>query len=292
MEKIKIMSDTACDIPKEIGAALGIDLLPIPITIDGKGYLEGEDFTYEEFYEILLQSKELPFTSHITAPAFTEKFIRAYKEGYNRIICTTINSKGSSMFEAAIIAKELFYGEYPEAKDKVKIAVLDSKTYSMAYGLPLMIAADKLKNGANYDELVEYLIDAYNRVEVYFTVFTLDFAKRSGRISAAAALVGGMLGLRPIMTFMNGDNKVVSKVRGDKQAVAELANIAAERYIVPKSPYVVLVGDDKQAGEPLVEAMTKQMGYPPIGVYFIGSCVAINAGPKVVGQVFLGESRL
>ncbi|MEG1779199.1 MAG: DegV family protein, partial [Oscillospiraceae bacterium] len=174
MEKIKLMSDTACDIPKDIGKKLGIELLPIPITIDGKGYLEGEDFTFQEFYEILVQSKELPFTSHITAHTFTESFANLYKDGYNRIICTTINSKGSNMFEAATIAKDLFYEQYPEALDTVKISVLDSKTYSMAYGLPLMIAADKLKNGASYDELVDYLIEAYNRVEVYFTVFNLD----------------------------------------------------------------------------------------------------------------------
>lgn len=291
MEKIKLITDTSCDIPKDQANRMDIQMLPIPITIGDKGYMEGEDFTTDEFYQILLDSPELPCTSHIPAPVFTQAFQQAAQEGYNRIICVTINSKGSNMFQAATMARSFFFEEFPQWKDSVRIEVIDSKAYTMGYGMPLLMAASMVEEGASFEAVTAFLQDCFARMEIYFTVSTLEFAKKSGRINAAAALVGGLLGLRPILSFIDGDNKIVSKIRGDKAAIAELARLATERVADKSRPYCIAIGMNKGQEAPLVEALTKEFGHPPAGIYHIGACIAINAGPQVVGVGFFGEKR-
>lgn len=291
MEKIKLITDTCCDIPKEEAARLGIQMLPIPITIGDKGYMEGEDFTNMEFYQLLLDSKALPCTSHIPAPVFQDAFEQAVEEGYNRIICVTINSKGSSMFQAANMARSAFFEDHPEQQEKVKIEIIDSHLYSMGYGMPLTIAAEMKEKGSSFEEITTFLKDGFSSMEVYFTMLTLDFAKKSGRIGAAAALVGGLLGLRPVLSFIDGDNKVASKTRGDKAVISELAKITVNRIADKSGPYCIATGMNTEHAAPLIEALTQELGHPPMGVYHIGASVAINAGPQVVGVGFFGEKR-
>ncbi len=289
MEKIKLITDTACDIPKDAAEKLGIQVLSIPITIGDQGYMEGQDFTNEEFYNILLESKTVPCTSHIPAPMFREIFEQAYNDGFNRIICATINSKGSSMFQAATLAANTFAEEH--ADDDAKICVLDSKTYTMAYGLPLMAAAQSILDGASYDKVVADLKTAFNSMEIAFTIFNLDFAKKSGRISAAAALVGGVLGLRPLLTFVDGENKIAGKYRGDKTAINEMIKYTLDRIPDKSKPYCVAHGLEADAAREVAEILTAELGHPPVCIYPVGASIAINAGPRLVGIIFEGENK-
>ena len=112
MERIKLIADTACDISIEQGVKEGIEILPIPITIQGKGYYEGIDFTSEEFYKILESCREIPVTSHVLSVTFCDSFSKAYEEGCTHIICCCINGKGSATLGAARAARETFYEQY------------------------------------------------------------------------------------------------------------------------------------------------------------------------------------
>lgn len=95
---IKIITDSAADIPKSEAEPLGIQMLPIPITVDGKTYLEGIDFTSEEYYKILAASKAIPTTAQITVIQFAEAFAKALEEGYDHIICVTITATASAAY--------------------------------------------------------------------------------------------------------------------------------------------------------------------------------------------------
>lgn len=291
-QKILLMTDTASDIPDEELHEGGIVMLPIPIAIDGTSYLERVDFTVEEFYAKLANAKELPVTSRILAPVYYQAYKDAYNRGYTHVINTTITSKGSGMFESAVLAKRGFFEEHPDARDKFSITVLDSGTYTSAYGYPIYAASKMIAKGGTADEIIDYLDDYYSRVEIYFAAYSLEYVKKSGRVPAAAAFVGDVLGLRPIISIIDGETKVVEKVRGDKNVVARILDIAQARAVDPKGPYVLKVGENPQYAEDLEAIAAKAFKKKAAAKWRAGAAILINAGPKIVGISVLGEKRL
>lgn len=290
MEKIKFITDSACDLEESAARENGITVLPIPITVDGKSYHERLDFTSAEFYKILLDAHTIPVTSHITAISFAEQYHTAFDEGYTHIIVTTINSKGSSMFDAANLAKNIFYDEYPEVQGKLTIYVVDSKTYTIPYGYAQCEAARLAKAGMPCAQVVEFLKDFFSRIEIYFGVYSLEFAKKSGRINCAAAFVGDVLGLRPIISIIDGEMKIIDKVRGDKNVTPKLAEIACKRR-VEGTPYLCIRALTDNVGEQLSSLMQEATGAAPIGLFYAGASITINAGPRLAGVMIMGEKR-
>ena len=154
-EKILLITDSSSDIPDEAVQKGGIVLLPIPVAMDGKSYLERVDFTTEEFYEKLAATKEIPVTSRIPAATFQQAFEEALEQGYTDVIVTTITSKGSGMFESAVLGKRQFLEDHPEA---LRIAVLDSGTYTLGYGYPIMEAAEMARQGTSAAQIIAFLV--------------------------------------------------------------------------------------------------------------------------------------
>lgn len=288
-EKILLMTDTASDVPDEAIQQGGIMMLPIPIAIDGKGYLERVDFTAEEFYERLAAAKELPSTSHILSVTYEQAFEEALEQGYTDVILTTITSKGSSMFQSAVMGKKRFLEEHPGA---LRITILDSGSYSLGYGYPIAEALEMVREGLSASEIAAYLDDWYSRCEIVFAAYSLEYAKKSGRIPAAAAFVGDVLGLRPLISIIDGETKVVEKVRGDKNVVTRMVEYAAGRAADKRNPTVVLYGSAQSYGEDLAKAAAKRFGRAPRLYGHLGASIAINSGPKTVGLAYLGEKRV
>lgn len=112
-------------------------ILPIPVTADGKGYYERESFTAEEFYDLIDHCQDIPATSHIPAITFQEKYEEAYQNGYTHVAVITIYSGASAMYHSALMAKDAFLEEHPDA---MQIEVIDSNCYSVGYGYPIMQA--------------------------------------------------------------------------------------------------------------------------------------------------------
>lgn len=125
---------------------------------------------------------------------------------------------------------------------------------------------------------------------IFFATYSLKYAKKSGRIPSAAAFVGEVMGLRPVMRIH--DHKIVteSKVRGDKAIVPKIVELCANE-IIPQTPYCVVYGSDQSVGDELAKALTKKLGYPPAEYFQIGAAIAINAGPKVTGVIFKGKNE-
>ena len=128
-EKIFFITDSACDIPAEDEKRLpNLAILPIPVTADGKGYYERESFTAEEFYDLIDRCQDIPATSHIPAITFQEKYEEAYQNGYTHVAVITIYSGASAMYHSALMAKDAFLEEHPDA---MQIEVIDSNCYSV-----------------------------------------------------------------------------------------------------------------------------------------------------------------
>ena len=135
MAKIKIATDSTADIPKSFCEELNISILPLTVLANEKEYRDGVDITPQEFYKIIDESKKLPVSSQVASVLYTELFEETWKSGYTDLIQVTINSKGSGTYQAAVLSRSLFYEEHPEAEEQLAIHIIDSKTYSMAYGI-------------------------------------------------------------------------------------------------------------------------------------------------------------
>lgn len=290
--RILLMTDTASDISDRDLKKSGIVMLYIPMVIDGKGYLDRADFSIDEFYQKLEKARELPVTSHIVPHTYLEAYTRAFEDGYTDVINTTITSRASTMFQSAVHAKKQFFEKYPQAKDKFHIYVIDSGAYTMGYGYPLIEASKMIKAGKSVSSIIEYLDDFFSHYETIFAPYTLEYAKRSGRLPAAAAFIGEVLGLRPIITVIDGVTKVAEKVRGEKNIPARIAQLAYSRASDKKAPTVVAYGNCPEVGEQIYNAVKKLFGTAPKAVCQVGAAITINAGPRVVGMLVRGEKRL
>lgn len=290
MQKIKFIADSACDIPDEDLARYQIDMPSVPITIDGTGYFERKSFSIREFYDLLAASSEIPATSRVPAGDYLTLYERAYQKGYTDIINVTINAGGSGTSDSARMAIQLFYEANPEAKDRLHIHMVDSKTYSLGYGYPVVQAAIRAESGAAVPELLAYLYDYFDRLEVYLACYTLDYAKKSGRISAAAAFVGDVLGVRPIISLIDGTTKIVDRVRGEKQIVARLCEIYERQCLDPSDPVLAVSAAVDSYGEELQAQLEQQLGRA-VPHYKAGASIVINSGPKMAAICMLGKKR-
>ncbi|GHU56839.1 DegV family protein [Clostridia bacterium] len=288
MQKIKLITDSGSDIEKTFAEQLDIEILSFNVLLDGKDYKDGVDYTADEFYDLFEKANELPKTGQILPQDFEDAYKNAFDEGYTDIIYYSLASIGSGTYFNSIKAKDKFFEENPDAK--INIYLIDSKTYSGTYGSAVINASHKIKKGETASEIVEYLKEWADCAEVYFAPFTLKYVRKSGRISAAAAFAGELLGLRPIIGFIEAISKVVDKARGDKNVVPHLLKVVSEN-IIPKTPYYLLITRDDEHAKELLSAATKTFGYPPEHTFKVGATIATHAGPSLVGVAYRGKMR-
>lgn len=238
-QKIKFVTDSASDIPRSLREELDILVLPFPIAMGAREYQDGVDFTPAEFYDMLLASPHIPTHAQLTPFVFSQCFEEAFRQGYTDLIYTSINSKGSATHQNALQAREEFYEDRPEAKDTFRIHILDSHSYTMAYGWAVVQGARMAREEKPVQEILTYIQDWISHARVLFAPLDLRFAKKSGRVSAAAAFMGEALGLKPVMTFEGGDSKVLTKVRGEKNVIPTLLEMC-QKTREPNTPYLVV----------------------------------------------------
>lgn len=287
MSKYVVLTDSTCDLPEETAKQHNIDIVCFKIALDGEGYTERVDFTPEQFCEMLKKASGLPTTAQITQFEFFDKFEEYDRQGVEQTLYISINAGGSGTNAAAHAAAAQFHEEHPDSR--MEIFIVDSHAYSMAEGAGVIEAKQKLDAGETMESVVEYLNDKYAKMEILLTAYTLKVIRKSGRISAAAAIAGDLLGIHPIFTLNDGVSQVVKKVRGEKAVVSGMATTMASR-MAQGTPYYIGVSDHKY-DEEYVEACTKKVGYAPVGIFHLGCAVLSNTGAEAVGLVFEGAKR-
>ena len=275
MGKIIIMTDSASDISENEEKELGIKILPFPVVIGGKSYLSRVDFDNEGFYKLMAENDDLPKTSQITAYQFGEVYKELVEQGYTDIIYVSINKDGSASYANAQMAADQFEEEYPECAGKCNIYVFDGIGYSGQYGYPVVVAARMVQEGRDARDIVWYLKEELPKRRIYFGIYGLKYAAKSGRIPSAAALVGDALGVKPIMKIWANEIVTAIKCRGEKKLMAQ-----------------IVYGNDETVRDELTARMTEKVGYGPSDYFQIGAAVASNAGPKVVGTIFNVKKEL
>ncbi len=283
--RIKIATDSTADIPQELCRALNISVLPLTIHHDGKEYRDGIDITPEKMYEILDTAKTLPVSSQVSLPLYSELFEKTWKEGFTDLVHVTLNAKGSGTYQAAIMAKDMFFEENPEAAKDFSIHIIDSGTYSMTYGIGVVEAAQMVQAGADLEQVLAHLEDWLAHARPLFVPLDLKCVKKSGRISPAAAFVGDAIGLKPLITFEDGEAKIIDKMRGESKAIAAMV----ERCMKERRPgtsYVLVHGSNMEAFQKLKDACAAVMDQPPLLEYPVGCIIGINTGPNMLGLLY------
>lgn len=290
MSNIKLITDTASDIPLQQAEEAGIDILSISLIVNGDSYQEQRDLSKEEFYDLLAHADEMPSTSQITSFQFQEVFQNYFEQDYTDLIYVSINAKGSATYQNACNAKELLYSEHPEIAESMNIHILDGGNYTITYGYPVLQAAEMAKQGASVEDILDYLNHWLSHVGVYFVPMTLKFVKKSGRLTAAAAFAGEILGLRPMIHIAHGEIAVSEKIRGEKNIISKMTEKVKQKMI-PDSPYLILEGSNPEYANQIEKNLTEQLGYPPAYRTKVGSAVAVNAGHDLVAVILLEQQE-
>lgn len=285
MNKIRIITDAASDISYEDEAKYGIRIIPFQVTLGDKSYTSRVDFNNTRFYELMAQCDEIPKTAQVNPFQFQELYLEEAQAGCTDIILVLINSEGSATYANSLMAKDLFFEEHPEYRDTVRIHSFDSRGYSALYGSPVVEAARMREQGATAEAIVHYLTETLPQRQIYFGIYALKYAAKSGRIPSAAAFLGDKLNLKPVMKIFDKAITTAAKCRGESKLVQKVAEMTIAD-MVPGSAYEVIYGCDETCRDELTALLTEQLGYGPAAAYQIGAVIAANSGPKIVGTAF------
>lgn len=288
MAKVKIITDSGCDISKEDEARYNIDIMNFDITLGDRSIIERVTYTAEEFLELEANSEDLPKTSQITVPRFEEKFKECVREGWEDVIVVLINSTGSKTYDNAVQAYHMLKDD--RETGNTSFHIIDSHCYSLGYGYPVVEAARKLEAGQSCKMVLGFMEDWFNCCEIYIIGFELRHMKKSGRISAAAAFLGEMLSLKPVISLIDGESKVVKKCRGEKAAVTAAVDYISERMI-PQTPWHLLTTTNPDMEELFRKSYGKKVGYDLTMQETCGGVVACNAGTNFIGVILKGKAR-
>lgn len=280
-ERIKLIVDSGCDISIKQAKKYQIDVLPISIIWNGKVYRDFYDFDCKEFYKMMHENEELPNTSQVTPEMFLAAFHRAKEEGYKNIISISLNSNCSGIYQSSVIARDMFMENV--ANRDMRIEVFDSANYSYMYGAVVIDTAREIKKGTTVDELIPFIKDKIARVEGYAVIHTLDFLKRTGRISRINGIIGDVLDIKPILYLGDGELVAVDKVRGRHRSITRMIENVKRRIDPDQKEIFLMVADMEEEEKDTVKQLKELMPNVKTVRSNVGSVIATHAGPHIIG---------
>ncbi|WP_176461658.1 DegV family protein [Anaeromicrobium sediminis] len=277
--KIKIITDSLSDIPKEVAQKYDICVLPLKVRFGEVEYEDQVTITIDEFFEKLEKSTELPKTAQVIPSAYIEKIEKYLSEGYEIIIING-SSKVSGTHQSALIAKD--------ATDPEKVHVIDTLSLSYGCGMMAVEAARMAKEGKTKEEIIEKINSMIDRVEVLFSVETLEYLKKGGRLSPAKAMIGNLLNLKPILHIEGGEIEVMDKVRGSKKIIRKMIDMCRSMSLDGKIGSITLIhGKNEKSFEKMKEEVREELKPVEILESRIGPTIGTHTGPSLIGIIFL-----
>jgi len=280
MNRVIIATDSSAYLPKEYVDQFQIPVLPLTVNWEGKSYFDGIDIQAEEFYQQLGQSKSMATTSQVTVGQFLEVFSKLLDAG-KQVLYLGISSGISATINSALQASA-------ELGNPENLIVHDSNLVSMALGLMVLEVAKAAEKGASLKECHALAQDAYGRIGVYFTVDTLEYLHRGGRINSAKRLLGSALNLKPIMEIRDGKIELVESVISRKKALIRMVDLIEKgvdgRSPVRLAPFHALAFDDMV----IMENMAKER-LNPIEVIRseVSPVIGSHVGPGTVSMAYM-----
>lgn len=202
------MTDSASDFNIELEHKFNISVVPLSVIFDKESLKDRTEINSEKFFNKLKTVEQVPVTSQVTPKEFLEVF-KPILEEKDEILAIFMSSKMSGTFNSALLAKEMLNTD--------KITLIDSKMVSLGEGLLVYKAAQMISEGKQIDEIVNKLNVYIEKTKAFMILDTLEYLRKGGRLSASQAFIGGVLNLKPILTFSNGELIPLDRVRGRKR---------------------------------------------------------------------------
>jgi DegV family protein with EDD domain len=290
MKDYIIITDSTTDLPQDLIEKLGIEIIPLMFNIDGNeffNYLDGLRPDPQSFYN-LLRSGKMAGTSAINTSSFIEIFESYLKAGTD-VLYIAFSSALSGTCNNAMSAAGELAPKYPERK----VLALDSLSASLGEGLLVFLAAHEKEKGRSIDEVYDFVLENRLKVCHWFTVDDLNHLKRGGRVSATAALLGTVLGIKPILHVDDQGRLIpVSKVRGRRQSLEQLVEKMAVTGEAPRDQTVFISHGDCIDDARFVESMMRdRFKIKDIVINYVGPVIGAHSGPGTIAIFFLGGPR-
>ncbi|PWL76478.1 MAG: DegV family protein [Clostridiales bacterium] len=283
----QLFTDTSANLPVEIIDEYGIEVVPFSYTIDGVEYIPEREFDGKAFYAAMRAGSEVK-TSMVNAGTFIERFKAALDAGKD-VLYIGMSGGISGTANAALMAKQELDEEYPDRK----IVVIDTLAASLGEGLFVIKAAEQLKDGVALDAIEEAIRAQVPSMCQSFTVDDLKYLKKTGRVSGAAAIIGNVLSIHPILIGdYEGKIVVKAKVRGMKRTLDALAERYAE-LALSKTETIGIAHADNEEGKAYLVQRLRDKG-------LTGKCLSVcyepvtgsHVGPGTVALFFFGTDRM
>ena len=277
---VRIIVDSASDITAKRAAELNVEVLPLKTIFGEEEYLDGVDLTHREFYEKLIESDVHPTTSQIPPYEFEKIFENVSKNG-DTAVCITISGKLSGTCQSAYIAAE-DYGD--------TIQIVDSESVAIGEHILVEVAVKLREEGKSAKEIAEQLNITKEKIRVIALLDTLEYLKKGGRISGTAAMVGGMLSIKPIITVEKGEIAILGKARGSRNGQNLLKEYITQTgsidYQMPCAlAYTGL--SDELLQKYIADSPELIAGFGrELPICTIGSTIGTHAGPGAIAVAF------
>ncbi|MEW9096821.1 MAG: DegV family protein [Clostridiaceae bacterium] len=283
MEKIALITDTTADLTEEIIKEYNINILPFRIIYKDREYKDKIEITPQEVYDNF--KVEVPTSSLPSMQDMEELFTKLEEEGYTHAIIITLSTGLSGIYNGVKLVSE----NHP----KITSHVMDSKAISWGEGALAHKCGELIKEGKDFDTIIDELYKFRQKIHVYFVVGTLEYLKRGGRIGKVSGTIGELLNIKPIIVVDNNDGKYCTydKVRGRKQSLNRMFEIVENKLKETRCSIYVMHGDALEESKKIHEKLSKLENASKVVMGGAISPVSgVHSGPGLVGIVLIEES--
>jgi DegV family protein with EDD domain len=277
MARIRVITDSACDIPEEIARRLDIDIVSLSIRFGDDEFIDRVDLSPAEFWAKCKASKTLPETAAPSPGAFQAAYERAKADGCNGVIVLTLTSLLSATHQSAVIACEAVAGS-------IDVRVVDTRAVSMAQGLLVIDVAEVAATRVSLDLLVEHAESLVNKVGVVAMLDTLEHLIKGGRVGGARALLGQVLAIKPLLELKDGVVAEAGRQRTRAKALVAIVEVVKSHQPLRRLALVHGASNEVPALEMLVADIPTEF---PLIVTDMGPVVGTHGGPGIIGLCWI-----
>lgn len=290
MNDFVVITDSCCDLPADLANDLGLEVLPLSVHLNEKEYLnhlDEKDITFKEFYK-QLREEAVCTTSAVNMEAFRDKMESALQQGKD-VLCIAFSSGLSNTYNAAHLAAQELAPKYPDRK----LYTIDSLCASLGQGLLVYHAVQKKRQGKDIDAVRDWVEQNKLKLCHWFTVDDLNHLKRGGRVSSATALIGTVLGIKPVLHVDDEGHLInMSKARGRKSSLQALVDQMEETVTDPESQIIFIShGDCIEDAEWVRDEVKQRFKVKDVVINYVGPVIGAHSGPGTVALFFLGIHR-
>jgi DegV family protein with EDD domain len=279
MARIRVVTDSASDLPEEIATRLGIDVVSLTIRFGDEEFIDRVELTPDEFWAKCKSAKTLPETSAPSVGAFQDAYERARAEGYDGVLVLTLSSLLSATFQAATLAADA-------VSAFIEVRVVDTLNVSMGQGLIAIDVAEFAATGAGLQEVDDLARGLLDKSGVVGTIDVLEHLIKGGRIGGAKALIGQVLSIKPLVELKGGVVAEAGRQRTRAKALAAVARTTATH--APLRRLALVHGACSEADVEALHALAVEIeSEHPIVVTDIGPVVGTHAGPGIIALTFV-----